>query len=159
MEIEIQKVLVKDRERLERLMQLYLHDLSLYFPITFNSERCKYEYDLDPYFNSNDAYFIKTGNDILGFILVDKHMNDCFEISEIFVLNNYKRKKIGERAVRKVFDTYRGNWIIKAVPMSLIAEEFWKKVVNDYTKGNFRIEHTGKYKRAELYFSNYQEEA
>lgn len=48
----------------------------------------------------------------------------------------------------------KGNWVIKVVPLSFIAESFWKKTVNDYTKGKFKIEYTIKYNRAELYFNN-----
>ena len=37
MNIKLEKVRLEDRNKLERLLQLYLHDLSLYFPITFIS--------------------------------------------------------------------------------------------------------------------------
>lgn len=154
MEIKIERVKISERKKLENLLQLYLHDLSLYFPIEFNSKTCKYEYDLNKYFENDYAYFIKSSNDILGFILVDNNLNDNYEISEMFVLNNYKGKKIGEEAVKKIFNIYKGNWVIKAVPLSPLAESFWKKTVKNYTNGNFRLEHTGKYDRAELYFKN-----
>ena len=154
MNISVEKVASSERKNLEKLLQLYLHDLSLYFPITFDSKVCEYEYDLNKYFDKNYAYFIKSSDDILGFVLVDDNLEDNYEISEMFVLNNYKGKKIGEEAVKKIFDIYKGNWTIKAVPLSPIAESFWKKAVNNYTNGNFRLEHTGKYNRAELYFKN-----
>ena len=48
----------------------------------------------------------------------------------------------------------KGIWIIKAVASSPIAESFWIKTVKNYTNDNFKLEHTGKYNRAELYFSN-----
>ena len=38
MNIKLEKARLEDRNKLERLLQLYLHDLSLYFPITFNSD-------------------------------------------------------------------------------------------------------------------------
>ncbi len=152
--IDIKKVKSNEREKLENLMQLYLHDLSFYFPIDFDSKTCKYEYDLSKYFDNNYAYFIKEDKNILGFILVDDNSDKNYEISEIFVLNNYKGKKIGEEAVIKVFDKYKGNWTIKAVPSSPVAESFWKKTINNYTNGNYKLEHTGKYDRAEFYFSN-----
>ncbi len=154
MELEIKLVNISEKDKLERLLQLYLHDLSMYFPITFNSNTCEYEYDLNKYFIDNYAYFIKLSDEILGFILVDDNSNNNYEISEMFVLNNYKGKKIGKQAVMKVFDTYKGNWTIKVVPLSPAAESFWKKTVNDYTNGNFYLEYTGKYKRVELYFTN-----
>ena len=154
MNLEIKKVELKEREKLEKLLQLYLHDLSLYFPIPFNSDECKYEYDLNKYFENDYAYFIESENNILGFVLVDDNGNRNYEISEMFVLNNYKGKKIGEQAVKKIFDMYRGNWGIKAVPLSPVAESFWIKTVKSYTNDNFKLEHTGKYDRAELYFDN-----
>ena len=145
--IKLEKVRLEDRNKLERLLQLYLHDLSLYFPITFNS-------DIDKYFIDNYAYFIKSDNDILGFVLIDDNRNNNYEISEIFVLNNYKRNKIGKEVAIKVFDMYKGNWTIKAVPNSKVAESFWKMVVNDYTNNNYIEKYTGKYNRLEIYFSN-----
>lgn len=155
MNIKLEKVTKSEKNKVEKLLQLYLHDLSIYFPITFDSTKCEYIYDdLDKYFDDNYAYFIKCENDICGFILVDDNKNDNYEISEIFILNNYKRKKVGEIAVKKIFDMYKGNWTIKAVPSSPIAENFWIKTVENYTNGNFKNTHTGKYARAELYFNN-----
>lgn len=154
MNLNVQKVTIVEKNKLEKMIQLYLHDLSLYFPIPFNSDTCEYEYDLNKYFDNNYAYFIKSDNDILGFILVDNNSNNNYEISEMFVLNNYRGKKIGEEAVKKIFDIYKGNWTIKVVPLSLVAEAFWKKTVNNYTNGNYKLEYIGKYNRAKLYFEN-----
>lgn len=154
MEINLEKVMKCDREKLELLMQLYLHDISYYFPIDFCSRDCKYHYDLDKYFVDNYAYFIKNDNDILGFILIDDNHDNNYEISEIFVLNNYKKKGIAEATVFKVFDMYRGNWMIKAVPLSDVASSFWKRVVSKYT-ADYKIDYTGKYKRLEISFSNF----
>lgn len=155
MNIKLEKATKDEKNKIKKLLQLYLHDLSMYFPITFDSSKCEYVYDdLDKYFTDNYAYFIKCENDICGFVLVDNNKNAHYEISEMFVLNNYKGKKIGETAVVKIFNMYKGNWVIKAVPSSPIAEKFWTKTVDNYTSGNFKIVHTGKYARAELYFSN-----
>lgn len=157
MDIELEKVELKDKIKLERLLELYLHDLSLYFPLPFNSEECKYDYNLDKYFIDNYAYFIKDNNNILGFILIDDNKNNNYEVSEIFILNNYKRNNIGGISISKIFDIYRGNWTIKAVPNSIPAEAFWIKIVSNYTNGNYKIAYIGKYNRLELYFNNVKE--
>ena len=156
MNIVVEKISKKDKEKLERLIQLYLHDLSLCFTISFNSDVCKYDYNLDKYFEDNYAYFIKSNDNILGFILVDDNKNGNYEISEIFVLNNYKHKKVGEQAVIKIFNKHKGNWIIKAVPSSIVAESFWKKVIGKYTNNDYELKYTGKYNRPEFYFCNYK---
>lgn len=75
-----------------------------------------YKYNIDKYFKDNYAYFITIDNNICGFILLDDNKNSNYEISEIFVVNNYKFKNIGETAVTKLFNKYHGNWTIKAVP-------------------------------------------
>lgn len=155
MSIELEKVTNNERNKLEKLLQLYLHDINAFFSITFDSSKNEYVYnDLNKYFSRNYAYFIKREGEICGFILVDNNNNNNYEISEIFVLHNYRGQKIGEIAVNKIFDMYRGNWIIKAVPSFPVAELFWKKTINKYTKGNFKIKYTGNYARAELYFNN-----
>lgn len=154
MNIELIKVNKNEKEKLEKLLQLYLHDLSIYFLLDFDSEKCEYKYDLDKYFNNDFAYFIKSDNNILGFILIDNNGESNYEISEMFVLNNYKNKKVGTISVIKAFALYKGKWTIKAVPKSEIAEKFWVKVISEYTNNNYELYHTGKYDRAELYFSN-----
>ena len=53
MKIEVEKVTISERDKLEKLLQLYLHDLSLYFPITFDSNTCEYKYDLNNGFMSS----------------------------------------------------------------------------------------------------------
>ena len=130
MNISVEKVASSERKNLEKLLQLYLHDLSLYFPITFDSKVCEYEYDLNKYFDKNYAYFIKSSDDILGFVLVDDNLEDNYEISEMFVLNNYKGKKVGEEAVKKIFDIYKGNWTIKAGSMSSFRTHFFTQLLN-----------------------------
>ena len=152
--IKLELVELGERNKLEKLLQLYLHDLSLYFPIPFNSNKCEYEYDLDKYFKDNYAYFIKRNNEILGFILIDNNKENNYEISEIFILNNYKRNHIGSKVVKQIFNIYRGNWIIKVVPNSKIAESFWINTIKEYTNNNYKEQYTGKYNRLEIYFNN-----
>ncbi len=60
--MELIQIKQKELKVLERLMQLYLHDISLYFPIDFDEETGLYLYDsLDKYLDDskNYGYFIK----------------------------------------------------------------------------------------------------
>ena len=156
MNIELKKVKEEEYSKLENIFQLYLHELSAFFPAPFNSETCKYEYDLKKYVNNdkNISFFIIEDNNIKGFLLLDILENNTYEISETFILNNYKKRNIGTTATIKLFDMYKGNWIVKAVPNSPVAERFWTKTISNYTNDNYKKIHTGKYNRAEFYFSN-----
>lgn len=156
MDIKLKEIKLNQQNILENLLQLYLHNLSLDFPIEFDSNVGKYKYDdINKYFESknNKAFFIYYQNELAGFVLIDlfKELN---VIQELFILNNYKRRGIGKIAINKVFDQFKGNWEIKTVPCSKSAESFWQNVVSEYTKGNFNLEHVGKYNRAIFTFKN-----
>mgnify|MGYP001809841704 CR=1 FL=1 len=156
--MDVKLVLVNEKEIniLESLLQLYLHDISYYFPVDFNSENGKYDYDeIKKYFDETDnhAYFVKKDDNIAGFILVDKN-DDTYTLQEMFILNNYKGKGLGEESVRNILDQNKGKWIIKSLPCSPSAERFWIKTVNNYTSGNYEINRVGKYNRAVFTFNN-----
>ena len=42
MDIKLEKVTKDEKNKVEKLLHLYLHDLSMYFPITFDSLKCEY---------------------------------------------------------------------------------------------------------------------
>ena len=155
MKVEFKKII--ERDKFDRLFQLYLSELSLYYPAPYNYEECLNEYDnINRYFNDNNhySYFIYLNNNIVGFVLIDDNSNDNYELSEIFILNQVKNQGIGTIVVNKIFDKYRGNWIIKVVPNSKKAENFWMKTIKEYTNNNFEVIYTGKYNRAEFSFNN-----
>lgn len=153
------KLINVDRKKydiLKRLLQLYLHDISIFFPIDFNSKEGLYLYDdIDKYFDNteNYAYFIMNNDEIAGFVLADK-VDSGMVIQEFFVMNNYKRSGIGKKIAFELFDKFKGNWIVKSLPKSMPAENFWNNVIKEYTSDNFKIEHIGRYNRAVFEFDN-----
>lgn len=155
--MKLKNINKNERKILENMLQLYLHDISNYFLIDFNSRSGLYEYDdLNKYFDNsgNTAFFMQSDNDdIVGFILLDK-VDNGLSIQEIFVLNNYKNKNIGAEAVNTLFDTFKSNWTIKALPCSDPAQKFWERTIKNYTNNNFQVEFIGKYNRAIFTFNN-----
>ncbi len=151
----LQEIKIEDKDKLNKLMQLYLHDISKDFKMDFISETCNYAYEnLSDYYTKNDhkGYFIIHNENIAGFILY-KYEN-LHIVQEFFVPNNYKRAGIGKNAAIKLFDMYKGNWEVKCVPNSVQAEKFWNKVIKEYTNDFYKLMHTGKYNRAEFEFFN-----
>ena len=91
MEITLKEIKIEQKDILEKLLQLYLHNISSDFPMDFNSNTGLYEYDdINKYFENenNKAFFILKENDIAGFILIDI-LDEKNIIQEIFVLNNW----------------------------------------------------------------------
>ncbi len=155
MNITLQEVKKEDKEKLNKLIQLYLHNISLNFPIEFNSNTCTYKYDASKYFENknNKAFFITNEKEIVGFMLIDFY-DDKNIVQEMFILNNYKRKGYGKKAINIIFNQYKGNWKIKSLPCSKEAEKFWINIVKEYTKDKFNIEYIGNYNRAVITFNN-----
>ena len=151
------KILNKnEKEKIDKLLQMYLHDISRFFPIDFDSEKCEYIYDdTSKYYEDNDDHAILFMNDedVIGFSLVDK-IEDEYVVQEMFILNNYKNKGYGEECISKVFNDFRGNWIIKSLPCSEKSENFWNKTIKNYTNNSFEFERVGKYNRAVFRFNN-----
>ena len=63
----------------------------------------------------------------------------------MFVLNNFKRKGIGSKAVIELFDNHKDNWKIKSLPLSKQAESFWVNIVKEHTNNNLEVDYIGKY--------------
>lgn len=156
MDITLKEIELEKKDILNNLMQLYLHNISLNFPIDFDSNTGMYGYDdIEKYFenDNNKAFFILKENEIAGFMLIDLS-DEKNIVQEMFVLNNYKRKGVGKTAVSILFDKFRGNWEIKSLPCSESAEKFWISSVKEYTNDQFNLEYVGKFNRAVLTFNN-----
>lgn len=150
------KITKSQKSILDNLLQIYLHDISLYFPIDFNSVKGRYEYDdISKYFKNseNQAYFLVDDDNIVGFTLIDK-IDDSHVIQEFFIMNNYKRKGLGKKFVFKIFDSISSHWIIKVLPKSPVAEQFWKKTIKEYTNNKFNKLYIGRFNRAVYEFNN-----
>lgn len=156
MDITLNEIKIDKKDILDKLIQLYLHNISLYFPIDFNTKTEKYNYeDIEKYFNddNNKAFLILNENKVVGFILINL-LGEKNIVQEMFVLNNYKRKGIGKKSISMIFDKFHGNWEIKSLPCSKSAEKFWISAIKEYTKGDFNLEYIGNFNRAVLTFNN-----
>lgn len=156
MDIKLKEISLNKKNILDNLIQLYLHDISLDFPIDFDSSTGLYKYDnIKKYFKNenNKAFFILNNKEIVGFILLDFSI-DKIIIQEMFILNNYRRMGIGKIAVNLIFDKFKGIWEIKSLPCSINAERFWTSTIKEYTNNNFERQYIGKYNRAVFTFNN-----
>lgn len=161
--IKLKKIEAKDKSILQNLFQLYMHDITASLPMDVN-EHGLYEYNyIDYYFTeeSRYAYLIYVEENIAGFVLIDDEFmvldkeNDkpCYDFSEMFILNAYKKKGYGEIIVKRIFDMLKGNWEIRPVPRSEGAKRFWLKAVKNYTNDNF-VENYPKPNRLVITFKN-----
>lgn len=66
-------------------------------------------------------------------MVLNKEAENKFDLSEMFILNSFKRKGYGGIIVREIFEMHKGNWEIRPVPRSEGAKKFWIRTVQNYT--------------------------
>jgi predicted acetyltransferase len=61
-----------------------------------------------------------------------------FSMTEFFVSRPWRRRGIGQEAVRLILDRFSGQWHIMEYLRNPQAVAFWRRVVADYTGGRFQ---------------------
>lgn len=143
MNIKLEQISIDDKPVLRNLMQFCFHDYS-----EFNKEDVgpyglfNYKY-LDHYWTEPGrfAYFVKIDEKLAGFAMGRQIQSQNGErinlLSEFFILRKYRRKGIGMEAAHQLFAKFTGKWSIGQEAKNLPAQTFWRKVINEYTEGNF----------------------
>ena len=132
------------RPLLERMLQLYLHDLS---------EFADTEPDKFGVYCKDHALSEEGRGDLCSFLIllrgkpagfacfrpVRSHSSEPARLLEdYFVLRSYRRLGIGEEAARMLFDQIPGRWEIEIPDQNDVARSFWRQVMRRYTLRRFR---------------------
>ncbi|MFP4478087.1 MAG: GNAT family N-acetyltransferase [Candidatus Izemoplasmatales bacterium] len=144
--VEIVKVKKDDKQILLNLLEKYQYEFSQYSLIDLNPLGL-YGYDyLDCYFTEANRYpyFIKVNGQLAGFIMISDYPEvpeegTDFCLSEFFVSHKYRKHGIGRIAFFDVLNKHRGQWQLKRHPKNIGSVYFWDKVINDYTKGQYKL--------------------
>lgn len=144
MQIKIEKIEIAQKPVLRNLMELYRYDFS-----EFDQEDVSdfglygYEY-IDHYWTEEGRhpFFIKVDDRLAGFALIrqvhsSENSSKINYVSEFFVMKKYRGKGIGKTAAVKIFDMFLGEWKVSEIETNKPAQVFWRKVILEYTKGNF----------------------
>lgn len=143
MPIELTFARKEDTGVLRNLLQLYLHELSVYAPIEIGEDGI-YAYEhLDSYFGDAHrwAFLVRVKGKLAGFVMVRRldtlSTEATYSVAELFVLEPYRRLGIGEEVARSVFEQFQGHWQIGALEENKLARTFWNRVVYRYTGNNY----------------------
>ena len=149
------------KEIIINLMQPYMYELSFYEDETANFTLLENGlFDLgkytDLYWKEDNRYpyLLRCNGEIAGFVLVRYTEEDNYEIGEFFVLNKYRKLGAGKYMAQEMFKKYHGKWEIRTLLKNKSAQEFWRKVIKEYTDNNFKetLIRTGS--RYAFYFEN-----
>jgi predicted acetyltransferase len=83
---------------------------------------------------------VKVGDKLAGFILVNQYTylpESQYSIAEFFIMRKYRKCGIGRQVAVYMFDLFQGRWEVHQLPGNIAGQEFWRSVINAYTKGNF----------------------
>ena len=144
--LSITKVLFEECPSLERLLQIYLAELSVYSPIKKSSAgEFVYPY-LQTYWQNSTRYpyFIRLNENICGFALVREDMdpengNKIMDLAEFYIAKDFRRLNLGSRIAEMLWDLYPSNWRLSVLKKNETALLFWSEMINRYTKGKFEL--------------------
>lgn len=143
MNIELRIPSRSDRLLIRRMMELYNYDFSE-FEDNDLDEHGHFGYgDLDYFwFEPTHAAFIVTVDEKLaGFVLVDDETfveGNERSITEFFVMRKYRRKGVGKWAAAEVFSRLPAKWEVRVIENNAPAKAFWKRIIGEYTGGNYQ---------------------
>ena len=141
-EINYEYKISEEKAILYNLLQFAIYDASQYVDIDLN-ESGIFDYDwFENYFidNDRDAYFIKMGDKLIGFVMVNENLkiySNGKSIAEFLIIPSYRRKKIGKQVAITIFDMYLGNWEVEPIENSIQAYKFWQNTIKEYTNNNY----------------------
>ncbi|MGH2450179.1 MAG: GNAT family N-acetyltransferase [Candidatus Limnocylindria bacterium] len=128
---------------IRRLLELYQYDLSRIDGRELD-HRARYGYHyLEHYWRERGRfpYLIQVDGHWAGMALVNKHSpigGADWSMAEFFVLPPYRRRRIGERVARWLFDQHPGKWHVAHDAENREAQRFWRAVLTRYTAGRLK---------------------
>jgi predicted acetyltransferase len=131
-----------DLPLVERLWQLYSHDMSEVRGTLPNAEGMFKAGRLPGYFDDPDArgYLIVQRDAPVGLAFVAGLSGGTKTIGDFFVVRAARRKRIGYDAVRELLARHPGRWEIGFQAENRGAPEFWRRVATDVAGDDWREE-------------------
>jgi predicted acetyltransferase len=133
---------------LARLLALYLHDLSVFFPIAPDPDGRFVYPRLSAYWEEPEARFpfmVRAGSELAGFALATRGSPasadpGVYDVAEFFVLRGLRRTGVGRRAAELLWSRLPGRWVVRVLERNEPALPFWRAAIAEHTGGAFREE-------------------
>lgn len=135
----------EDAPLISHLLQLYIHDMSEIFPIEIGPDgRFEYAY-LPHYWETPEERFpflVRCDGAPAGFVLARRgspatHDPADLDVAEFFVLRRHRRSGVGRAAAAQLWNRMPGHWIVRVSEANRPGLPFWRRIIADYTGGDF----------------------
>ena len=143
MDIQITQASSDEKVLLQRMMELYLYDFTEFDNADLDDLGLYgYEY-LERYWVEPQRvpFIIRVDGKLAGFVLVAEHSllgQTGKMIAEFFVMRKFRKYGVGRAAAWAVFDRFPGRWEISQIAQNVPAQQFWRRIIAQYTNGNFQ---------------------
>ncbi len=141
---EIFRATPSHSQPLARMLELYQHDLSDIWDQDLDAAG-EFGYDLSKYWRKPacEAHIFLVAGKYAGFALLDDSVRlagDQIWLAQFFVMKKYRKQGLGAWAAKRLFEQVPGRWEVGQMPGNDSATRFWRRVIGDFTKGEF-VEH------------------
>jgi predicted acetyltransferase len=131
-----------DRLALRNMLELYLHDISEYWPYELDAHGLFGYHTLDYYWREENhaAFVFLVDERYAGFALVNDNAVTAHGerwMAQFFVLRKYRRRGVASAAARAVFDRFPARWEVGELPENLPAQAFWRGLIAQYSGGQY----------------------
>lgn len=154
--ISLVPVKQEDERILHNIMQFYIYEFTMFQDIRLEEYGSFAPFNLTAYWNDPDlhAYFIEYKGELAGFSLIEAGAGgEPNVIREFFIMRKFNRQGLGQDASIKIFNMFPGAWSVTQVEKNKPATAFWRKVIKEYTNGNFTEELDDKNRPTQLFQS------
>lgn len=141
--LELRDATPESRPVLERLWQLYRHDLSELRRTRLSADGTFPTRRLDPFLageTNRRAYLFFVDDSPVGLALVAGVVTEPRVLHEFFVVRAVRRRGAGGAAIRQLFALHPGAWEIAFQEANTTAARFWRGVAAAAAPGAWREE-------------------
>lgn len=133
-----------DAELLANLLELYIHDVSAFYPHVELGADGRFGYpDLPLYWSEPTRRFpflIRAKERVAGFVLAQRGSPasrdpEVLDVVEFFVLRQHRRAGVGRDAALQLWRRLPGSWTVRVSEGNPRALDFWRSTVARATNG------------------------
>ncbi|MHB1955425.1 MAG: GNAT family N-acetyltransferase [Sulfobacillus sp.] len=154
MNVELLTVTENDRATVQHLYQFYHYDFTEYTGESLGPGG-RYAADVSYLWNDKrwNPFLIKSSGEWAGFAVVlfenmETDPDPTHVIWDFFILRKFRRTGLGSGVAKRIFSMYNADWKVAELKTNVPAREFWRKVISEFTNGQFSElyrEDTGKW--------------
>lgn len=123
----------QNRPVVERLWQLYRHDMSSFLGSLPDPAGCYTPGRLPSYFDDADrcGYLLTSGSQLAGFAFVIGTKSEPRIMGDFFVVRALRRGGVGRAAARAVLAAHPGDWEVPFQEVNAGAARFWRQLATE----------------------------